>query len=96
MHVIKYENGSTPMNEPTVVILSATENQPEVTADTILSWLENDKGNQVFVFGKTWYTRLGSNSPHRKHPSLRAAVQFAMTDAYMLKSAAARKERQGI
>lgn len=69
--------------------------QPEVTADTILSWLENDRGNQVFVFGKTWYTRLGSNSPHRKHPSLRAAVQFAMTDVDMLKYADAYKARQG-
>ena len=77
------------MNQDTII-------QPEVTADTILSWLENDKGNQVFVFGKTWYTRLGSNSTHRKHPSLRAAVQFAMTDAYMLKSAAAYKARQGL
>lgn len=67
-----------------------------LTADTILSWLENDKGNQVFVFGKTWYTRLGPNYPHRKHPSLRAAVQFAMTDADMLKHADAYKAKQGI
>lgn len=73
-----------------------TVTQPEVTADTILSWLESDRGNQVFVFAKTWYTRLGPNSPHRKHPSLRAAVQFAMTDADMLKHADAYKASQSI
>lgn len=73
-----------------------TVTQPEVTADTIISWLENDRGNQVFVFAKTWYTRLGSNCPHRKHPSLRAAVQFDMTDVDMLKHADAYKARQGI
>ena len=82
------------MNEPNVITLSATENQLVLPADDILSWLENDKGNQVFVFAKTWYTRLGSGSPHRKHHSLRAAVQFAMTDADMLKYAASYKAKQ--
>jgi GDP-D-mannose dehydratase len=59
--------------------LSNFEETPQELTDTdLLNFIEKNQGNNVFNVGATWYSRQSYMMPHKKHKSLRDAVEFAM------------------
>ncbi len=46
-----------------------------------LDWLEETPSSDVLKIGKTWYSRAGYQMPHRKHATLRVAIDAAMQAA---------------
>lgn len=47
----------------------------EVVADARrLAWFEEDAGSSVFKLGKSWYARKSYGMPHRRHKSMRDAI----------------------